>query len=67
MQLYYVTAVGDLGRETQKEKVPLKCEEGKWPQRPNTSRTSKLSAGNTQISEARSEISVKSGIHECSS
>ena len=36
----------DLGRETQ-AKGPT--EEAKWPQRPNISRTSKISAGNTQI------------------
>ena len=41
-----ISAVGDLGRETQ-GKGPT--EEGKWPQRPNISRTSKKSAGNTQI------------------
>ena len=41
-----ISAVGDLGRETQ-GKGPT--EEGKWPQRPNISRTSKISAGNTQI------------------
>ena len=41
-----ISAVGDLGRETQ-GKGPT--EEGKWPQKPNIPRTSKISAGNTQI------------------
>ena len=55
-----ISAVGDLGRETQ-GKGPI--EEGKWPQRPNISRTSKYPQV-TPKSEARSEISVKFGIYE---